>query len=195
MPAGQPTLSPSDSALLAGLGARLRAARLRRRLSSEALAAQAGISRMTLFRAEKGEAAVALGTYLRILKVLRLEKQLALLAGEDELGLRIEGGLPPRDAGSRKAQVFKTAAEMSEHQHDRELAEALKVQAMPASSHSRWLQSNWGRLQDEANRLYTQIGRSPVEGRAWHFSTPEEKNRFDRARETAFALQVAAAQG
>jgi transcriptional regulator with XRE-family HTH domain len=195
MTSRQPAFTASESALLTGLGARLRAARLRRRLSSEVLAQRAGISRMTLFRAEKGESAVALGTYLRILQVLRMEDQLALVAKDDELGMRIQDAAAPRrGTGVQDMKGFRSAAEMSESQHDRELAEALKVQAMPASTFSRWLQSNWGRLQDEANKLYAQVGLPASGPRAVHFRTPEEKNRFDRERETAFALQVAAAQ-
>jgi transcriptional regulator with XRE-family HTH domain len=108
MPAAQPQLFASENALLAAFGERLRAARLRRKFSVDTVAARAGISRMTLFRAEKGEATVSLGTYLRILEVLRLEKDIALLAKDDELGRRLQDlDLPPR----RRAPKAKTATE------------------------------------------------------------------------------------
>lgn len=56
---------------------------------------RAGISRMTLFRAEAGSPAIALGTLLRILSVLGLEGDLGALAREVEVWLdadRIEAG-------------------------------------------------------------------------------------------------------
>ncbi len=102
MPASQPPLFASEQSLLTDFGERLRAARLRRKFSVDTVAARAGISRMTLFRAEKGEATVSLGTYLRILEVLRLEKDIALLAKDDVLGRRLQDlALPPkRGSGS-----------------------------------------------------------------------------------------------
>jgi transcriptional regulator with XRE-family HTH domain len=90
MPAkAQPTFA-SERALLSAFGERLRLARLRRKLSGEVVAQRSGISRVTLHRAEKGDPAVTLGTYLKILGVLRLESDLALLAKDDELGRRIQ---------------------------------------------------------------------------------------------------------
>jgi transcriptional regulator with XRE-family HTH domain len=195
MPAGQPAISPSGSALLTEFGARLRAARLRRRLSSEQVAQRAGVSRMTLFRAEKGEAAVALGTYLRILEVLRLESDISLLARADELGHRIEQQAAPHaPTANAKATSFRSVEAMSRHQHDRELAEALKVQALPAGEFGKWLQSSWGRLQKQADTLYADVP-YPSLGGAQQFRTMEEKNVFDAARETEFALRVAARHG
>ena len=53
------------------------------------VSARAGISRMTLYKAEKGDPAVALGTYLRILGVMRLADDLVLLAADDRLGQKL----------------------------------------------------------------------------------------------------------
>lgn len=108
MPAAQPALFSAEQSLLADFGDRLRAARLRRKFSADTVAARAGISRMTLFRAEKGEAAVSLGTYLRILEVLRLEKDIELLAKDDVLGRRLQDLDLPAKRGARRA---KPAAE------------------------------------------------------------------------------------
>ena len=107
MPAGQPKLFLSERTLLSDFGDRLRAARLRRKFSVDTVAARAGISRMTLFRAEKGEASVALGTYLRVLEVLGLSKDLSLVASDDEMGRRLQDlALPPRRvAKTRPAKV------------------------------------------------------------------------------------------
>lgn len=90
MPAKAKPSFASEQALLTGLGERLRLARLRRKLSAQIVAERAGVSRVTLHRAEKGDPAVTLGTYIKILGVLRLENDLALLAKDDELGRHLQ---------------------------------------------------------------------------------------------------------
>ena len=104
MPAkAQPNFT-HERALLTGLGERLRLARLRRKLSAEIVAERAGISRVTLHRAEKGIPAVTLGTYLKILSVLRLENDLDQIAKDDQLGRRLQDlELPP----ARKSRIAK----------------------------------------------------------------------------------------
>lgn len=67
-------------------GRRLRLARRRRSLTATLFAERMGVSRDTLNRLEKGDPAVALGTYLRALRVLGLDKDLDLLAKDDALG-------------------------------------------------------------------------------------------------------------
>jgi transcriptional regulator with XRE-family HTH domain len=81
---------PASAALLNDFGERLRRARLRRRQAAATVATRAGIARATLARAERGEPAVALGTYLRILRVLGLEADLSLVARDDELGRKLQ---------------------------------------------------------------------------------------------------------
>ena len=39
---------------------------------------------------EKGDPAVSLGTYLRVLRILGLDRDLDLLAGEDRLGRKLQ---------------------------------------------------------------------------------------------------------
>jgi transcriptional regulator with XRE-family HTH domain len=94
---------------------------------------------------------------------------------------------------SAASKVFRTARQMAKHQADREVAEAVRVQSLPPAEFSQWLSSTWGRLQEQANRLYADIPRSPT-GHSRSFRTLAEKNRFDEARETDFALQVAMRQ-
>lgn len=77
---------PTQKKLLANLGERLRLARLRRRLSAALTCERAAISRMTLYRVERGSADVALGTLLRILAVLGLEADVEFIAGDDKWG-------------------------------------------------------------------------------------------------------------
>jgi transcriptional regulator with XRE-family HTH domain len=83
--------------LLQSLGERLRLARLRRKLGVDIMCARAGISRMTLYRAEAGNSAVALGTVVRILSVLGLESDLDHIARDDKLGRLLQDNeLKPR---------------------------------------------------------------------------------------------------
>lgn len=90
MPGRPPISFPSERRLLAGLGERLRLARKRRKFSVLTVAARAGISRTTLYNVEKGDPAVTLGTYARVLAVLGLEKDLERVAADDPLGRRLQ---------------------------------------------------------------------------------------------------------
>lgn len=90
MPAKAPTLYPSQSRLLRELGQRLREARLRRRFTVTQVAERADVSRPTMNKVEQGDAAVTMGTYLRVLAVLGLENDVSLLAGVDPVGRRLQ---------------------------------------------------------------------------------------------------------
>lgn len=81
---------PDSAARLKDLGARLRAARLRRRMTQAALAARADVSLPTLRKLEQGEGSSSLATLLHVLEVLGLDKDLDLLAKDDELGRRLQ---------------------------------------------------------------------------------------------------------
>jgi transcriptional regulator with XRE-family HTH domain len=97
MPAKQPAFYPAQKRILTALGERLRLARLRRKLTIDIACQRAGISRMTLFRAEVGSPAIALGTLLRILAVLGLEADLQLIARDDKAGRLLQDqALPVR---------------------------------------------------------------------------------------------------
>jgi len=97
MPAKQPPMFLPQKRLLEALGERLRIARLRRKLGVDITCERAGISRMTLYRAEAGSSAVAVGTLVRILSVLGLESDLDLLARDDKLGRLLQDNqLKPR---------------------------------------------------------------------------------------------------
>ena len=85
-----PSLVPRVARLLDGFGALLKLARLRRKYSAEIVAQRAGITRRTLSKVEQGDPAVALGIYARVMQVLRLENDLALLAKDDELGRKLQ---------------------------------------------------------------------------------------------------------
>jgi transcriptional regulator with XRE-family HTH domain len=112
MPAKAPVLYPAQSRLLRALGQRLREARLRRRFTVTQVAERAAVSRPTLNKVEQGDAAVTMGTYLRVLAVLGLEMDLGLLAAEDPVGRRLQDAElgVPRRAPKQKKPVDGVAA-------------------------------------------------------------------------------------
>jgi transcriptional regulator with XRE-family HTH domain len=75
---------------MSAFGARLRAARMRRHITTILFAKRMGISRDTLNRLEKGDATIALGTYMRALHVLGLNKDLDVVAKDDELSRKLQ---------------------------------------------------------------------------------------------------------
>lgn len=81
---------PKTGRILSELGENIRLARLRRKLSMEQVAERANISRPTLLAIEKGSPTVSIGSYLLVLNVLGLEKDLQLVARDDELGRKLQ---------------------------------------------------------------------------------------------------------
>jgi transcriptional regulator with XRE-family HTH domain len=81
---------PALARQLEALGARVRAARLRRRIAATLFAERIGISRDTAHRLEKGDPAISLGTYAAALRVLGLDRDLDLIAKDDELGRKLQ---------------------------------------------------------------------------------------------------------
>jgi transcriptional regulator with XRE-family HTH domain len=77
---------------LAKLGADIRSARLRRRISTSIMAARAFVTRTTLLKVERGDPGVSLGTYATVLFILGLIAKLEHLASaqSDEVGLQLE---------------------------------------------------------------------------------------------------------
>ena len=72
MPTQAPTTVSTDQERLAHLGARLRAARKRQRVTTVAAAEAASISRVTLHRIERGEPTVAIGAWVAAAAALGL---------------------------------------------------------------------------------------------------------------------------
>lgn len=81
---------PSVLRQLAALGERMRLARMRRRITAELFSERMGVSRETLRRLEKGDPGIAVGTYMRALRVLGLDGDIDGLARDDELGRKLQ---------------------------------------------------------------------------------------------------------
>lgn len=81
---------PTTSRQFVELGGRLRAARLRRRMTQASLAARANVSLPTLRKLEQGEPSSSLATLMRALQVLGLDVDMELLAKDDEIGQRLQ---------------------------------------------------------------------------------------------------------
>jgi transcriptional regulator with XRE-family HTH domain len=93
---------PSLQRILTELGDNIRLARLRRRFSAAIVAERAGIARNTLRAIEKGDASVTFGAYATVLLSLGLEKDLKLIAHDDELGRKLQdAGLPTKARAPR----------------------------------------------------------------------------------------------
>jgi transcriptional regulator with XRE-family HTH domain len=100
---GQFGLLPSQERLLKALGEQVKLARLRRDLSAQQVAERAGISRSTLSRLEAGDSGVELATLVKALFVLRLEKDILLVAKDDLMGYRLQdAGLLVKKRASKK---------------------------------------------------------------------------------------------
>lgn len=84
------TLLPALQERLSVIGENIRLARLRRRLSAEQLSERAGITRPTLRGIERGDPSVSFGAYANVFFCLGLEKDLALLGSDDELGRKLQ---------------------------------------------------------------------------------------------------------
>lgn len=105
MPAHTELSSVLDRQLLIQLGGRLKHARLKRGMTTTQMAERAGISRMTLSAVEAGEPTPTMGTYLRVMGVLGVSGDLALLAS-DAL-------LPPADAARKSSNKRPTSLTVS----------------------------------------------------------------------------------
>lgn len=107
----QQPLSPPLLRLTEALGERLQLARKRRKLSASLFAERVGITRNTLQRVEAGDPSVALGTYLRTLRILGLEEDLALLAADDSVGRRLQDlALLEKTAGAKQTLEYPSGS-------------------------------------------------------------------------------------
>ena len=93
---------------LAKLGADIKAARLRRRITMALMAERAFVSRSTLQKVEQGDPGVSLAVYATVLFILGLSERIADLAdaSTDSLGLQLdEERLPKRVRASNRQSL------------------------------------------------------------------------------------------
>ena len=108
------------------LGLRLKVARLRRKIPTILFAERMGVSRDTLNRLEKGNPTIALGTYVRALRVLGLDGDIDAVAQDDKLGRTLQDqNLLAKNSRSRQLRAgkagttdTKTGSEVSHHGQD-----------------------------------------------------------------------------
>jgi len=96
---------PAVQRRLEVLGENIRLARLRRDLSAEMVAQRAGISRQTLSTLENGSGSVSMAAWVQALFVLGLEKDLEMVARDDELGRVLQDAKLPSRKRARKARL------------------------------------------------------------------------------------------
>lgn len=101
--------------LLLQLGDRLKRLRKSRGLGTVEMARRAGISRTTLASVEAGDPGPAIGTYLRVMSVLGISGELALLAG-DAIQPGPAGTAAARSKRSRPIVQVTVSADESHHQ-------------------------------------------------------------------------------
>jgi len=105
MKSKKPLLLPSVKKILEQFGENIKLARLRRKYSTEQVAQRANISRPTLLSIEKGSGAVSLSSYVQVLFVLGLEKDLLKVAEDDRLGRKLQdAGLIVRERAPKKTK-------------------------------------------------------------------------------------------
>lgn len=105
MPRLTPPTYPRHRGQLVALGGRLRAARLRRKLTQAVLAERVGVTLPTLRKLEAGDPSASLATVVRVLQVLGLAQDIDKLAAQDALGRELQDNelKQPRRSTPRKA--------------------------------------------------------------------------------------------
>ena len=88
-------------AQIAALGARVRQARMHRKWRQEDLAKRANLSRTAIEAIERGEPTTGLGTYLRALWAMGINRELDLLAdpGLDREGMALQFSIQNKRVG------------------------------------------------------------------------------------------------
>jgi transcriptional regulator with XRE-family HTH domain len=81
---------PKYQKILDQLGENIKLARKRRKLTTIQVSERAGIDRKTLYKVEKGNPKVTLGTYFNVLRVLNLQDDFLKLAIDDEFGRKLQ---------------------------------------------------------------------------------------------------------
>jgi transcriptional regulator with XRE-family HTH domain len=118
------TTAVLERQLLLQFGERLRRLRKARKLGTVQMAQQVGISRTTLAAVEAGDPGPSLGTYLRVMSVLGISGELALLAGDALQSAPAESAA----ARSRRARpVVRVSVTADTSRHDAQDLQSLAL--------------------------------------------------------------------
>lgn len=90
MNAKKSVILPKFQRVMEQMGENIKLARKRRKLTATEVSDRAGINRSTLYQVEKGSPSVSMGTYFNVLRVLGLQDDFLKIAGNDELGRRLQ---------------------------------------------------------------------------------------------------------
>ena len=99
---------------LTKLGADIKSARIRRRITTTLMAERAFVARSTLQKVEQGDPGVSLGVYAAVLFILGLSERIGELAdvGTDSVGLQLdEDRLPQRVRASKRPKNHSSAGQ------------------------------------------------------------------------------------
>jgi len=83
-------LFPKQRKILQVFGEDLLLAMKRRGITKKLMSERTGFDPKTLNRVFSGEPSVAIGTYLKVMAVLGMENNFAEMAGNDEVGIRLQ---------------------------------------------------------------------------------------------------------
>lgn len=141
--------------LLLQLGDRLKRLRKAQSLGTVEMAKRLGLSRMTLSAVEAGDPGPSIGNYLRVMSVLGISGELALLAG-DTLQPAPAGSAAAKSRRARPVVQVLISADASQHQIQDLQSLALHEEAV------RLVQSNPALLQQAQETLarWLQVGNS-----------------------------------
>ncbi|MEO9079694.1 MAG: helix-turn-helix domain-containing protein [Rhodanobacter sp.] len=100
-----PPTHPQARRQVVALGKRLRAARLRRKMTQPMLAERVGVSVPTIGKLEAGDPSTSMATMLRVLSTLGLGADIDMLAAQDTLGRSLQDSAlkRPMPSSSRTA--------------------------------------------------------------------------------------------
>lgn len=77
---------PREKRILERMGSQIALARLRRNMPLTEMSMRTGLSRVTLYKIEAGDPSVAIGSYMKVLWILRLQEDFLKIAASDEYG-------------------------------------------------------------------------------------------------------------
>ena len=103
-----PPTHPAARRAIQSLGERLRAARLRRRMTQAIMAERVGVSVPTLKKLEEGDPTTSLATAIRVLAVLGLAGDIDRIAAEDKLGRQLQDSELALPRPGRRTSVLQT---------------------------------------------------------------------------------------